>query len=108
MKPKITPSEKKLYEKIIEDATVDCHDEGEQIMGWESIFDENIHTPCPCQIGKQQAVLERISPDDNSNALIGVIILNKTKMRVLIQDIILDNQESMKYINAYKSWCRNE
>lgn len=84
MKQKITPTEKKLYEKIIEDATVDCKDEDEQTAGWECILDENIHTPCTCKIGKQEAILEKISPDDNSNALIGVVKLDKTKIRVLI------------------------
>ncbi len=107
MKPKITPSEKNLYEKIIEDATVDCHDEEEQIYGWECTFDENVHTPCSCVIGKEKAILEKISPDENSNVLIGVIKLNKTTIRVLIQDIILDNSDAMKYINAYKYWCKN-
>lgn len=107
MKSSITPSEKKFREKVIEDATVDCKDEEEQASGWECILDENIPTPCLCKIGKQQAILEKISQDDNSNILIGVIKLNKTKMRILLQDIILDNPEEMRYINAYKYWCKN-
>ncbi len=107
MKPKITPAEKKLYEEIIEDATVDCHDEEEQISGWDCVLDEKIATPCNCIIGKQQAVLEKIAPDDNSACMVGVVRLNKTKMRVLLQDIILENPEAMKYINAYKYWCKN-
>lgn len=107
MKKTITNNQKKFYEKIIEDATIDCKDEDEQAMGWECILDENIPTPCACKIGKQQAVLEKISSDENSNALIGVIKLNKTQMRILLQDIILDDPEAMKYINAYKYWCKN-
>lgn len=107
MKKTITNNQKKLYEKIIEDATMDCKDEDEQTAGWECLLDENIHTPCPCKIGKQQAILEKINPDDNGNTIIGVIKLNKTKIRVLIQDIILDDAEAMKYINAYKYWCKN-
>ena len=104
MKPTITPSQKKIYEEIIEEATVDCHDEEEQISGWECIFDEKITTPCNCTIGKQQAVLEKITQDDNSACIVGIVCLNKTKMRILLQDIILEDLEAMNYINAYKYW----
>lgn len=107
MKPAITPAQKKMYEKIIEEATMDCYNECEQIIGWECLLDENIRTPCSCKIGKQQAMLEKVSTDDNAGAVIGVIRLNKTKIRTLIQDIILEDSEAMKYINAYKYWCKN-
>ncbi len=107
MKPTITSIQKKVYEKIIEEATIDCHDEEEQISGWDCVLDENITTPCPCKIGKQEAMLEKIDFDDKGDTIIGVIKINKTKMRVLLQDIILDNPEAMKYVNAYKYWCKN-
>lgn len=105
MKPAITPAQKKIYEKIIEEATVDCYSEYEVIAGWECLLDEKIHAPRPCRIGEQQAMLEKISSADNAGAVIGVIRLNKTKMRILIQDIILDDAKAMNYINAYKYWC---
>ena len=107
MKITLTTNQKRTYEKIIEEATMDCHDEYEQVAGWECVLDENIAAPRPCKIGKQQAILEKVSMDDNSGAVIGVIRLNKTKIRILIQDIILEDSETMKYINAYKYWCKN-
>lgn len=107
MKPAIKPSEKRIYEKIIEEATMDCYGEYEQIAGWQCLLDENINTPCNCIMGSEKAVIEKIDSDDNGNVVIGVIRLSKTKIRVLIQDIILDNPEAMKYINAYKYWCKN-
>ena len=60
MKSIITSREKKIYERIIEEATVDCKDEYEQISGWICLLDENIATPCNCTIGKQNIVLEKI------------------------------------------------
>ncbi|HIJ01687.1 TPA: hypothetical protein HA363_03475 [Candidatus Woesearchaeota archaeon] len=107
MKSIIAPREKKRYEQIIEEATMDCHDEDEQISGWACLLDDWIHTPCNCTIGKEMAVLEKVDTDDTGNAIIGVIKLNKTKLRVLIQDIVLDNPEAMTYINAYRYWCKN-
>jgi len=107
MKKTISTNQKKLYEKIVEEATMDCHDKEEQIVGWEIVLDENIATPRPCRIGKQEAVLKKISTDDHVGSVMGIILLNKTKMRILIQDIILDDYKAMQYINAYKYWCKN-
>lgn len=107
MKKTITNNQKKLYEKIIEDATVDCKDEDEQAAGWECVLCDNINTPCNCIIGKEKAILEKIGFGDNTNAVIGVVKLNKAKMRILLQDITLKNTEAMRYINAYKYWCKN-
>ena|SRR3989338_1326985 len=106
-KTDLTPNQKKLYEKITEEAIVDCNDDEDQIVGWEIVLDENIATPCPCRIGKQEAVLEKISTDDNAGSVIGIVRLNKTKIRILIQDIFFDDAKAMKYINAYKYWCKN-
>jgi len=107
MKKTIPTNQKKLYEKIAEEATTDCNNEEDQIVGWEIVLDENIATPRPCRIGKQEAVLEKISTDDNAGSIIGIVRLHKTKMRILIQDIILDDAKAMQYINAYKYWCKN-
>ncbi len=74
-KIEVTPTQKKIYEKIIEEATVDCKDEEEQIMGWECVLDENITTPCNCIIDKQQAILEKVSTDDRIGVIIGIVKL---------------------------------
>jgi len=105
MKSIITSREKKLYERIIEEATVDCYGSYEQISGWACLLDECIPTPCDCAIGKEKAVLEKIDADNNGNVVIGIIKLKKSKLRVLIQDVLLENQKAMKYINAYAYWC---
>lgn len=107
MKSTITTRQKRIFEKIIEDATVDCYGEYEQISGWACLLDDNIHTPCNCIIGKVPAVLEKIGTDDGGNVVIARLKLNKAKVRILIQDIILENKTAMNYINAYAYWCKN-
>ena len=103
----LIPSKKKMYERIIEEATVDCYGEYEQISGWACLLDDSIPTPCNCLIGKEKSILEKIDTDDNGNVVIGIVKLNKTKVRILVQDIILENQKAMNYINAYAYWCKN-
>ena len=103
----LIPSKKKMYERIIEEATVDCYGEYEQISGWACLLDDNLPTPCNCIIGKEKATLEKINMDDTGNVVVGIVRLNKTKVRILLQDIILENQKAMNYINAYAYWCKN-
>jgi len=103
MKSTITARQKRIFEKIIEDATTDCYDEYEQISGWAALLEDNIPTPCNCIIGKERVVLEKIGTDDKGMAVIGSIKLNKAKVRALIQDIILENKTATNHINAYNS-----
>ena len=104
---KLNKDDRILFDKIIEDATVDCNSEDEQITGWACIFEENISPPCNCIIGKEkreQAVLEKIEQDGCSNSILGIIKLGKIKIRIPIEDITLEDSKKMKYINAYKYW----
>lgn len=107
MKQKITAAQMKIYEKIIEEATIECYEEYENICGWQCLLDEKIATPCPCKIGKQDTILENIDMDEGGRVVIGIIRLNKAKIRILLQDITIEDSEAMKYINAYKYWCKN-
>jgi len=98
---KLNNDDKILFEKIIEDATVDCNSEDEQITGWAC------SPPCNCIIGKEkreQAVLEKVEQDGRSNSILGIIKLGKIKIRIPIEDINLEDSKKMKYINAYKYW----
>ncbi len=106
-KQKLSNKNKILFENIIEDATVDCKDEDEQISGWECIFDDNIATPCKCRIGKEEAILREIRQDENSPFILGIIEINKKKIRTPIEDLFLEDSESMAYIDAYKYWREN-
>ena len=96
-----------LFGKIIEEATVDCYDEYEQISDWACVLEENIIVPCKCLIGKENAILEKIDMNDNSSEIFGILKLNKSKIRVPIEDISLEDLDSMTYIEAYKYWSKN-
>lgn len=36
---------KRQLDQMIEEATVDCHDESEQLTGWFTMFEENLELP---------------------------------------------------------------
>ncbi|KKP30765.1 MAG: hypothetical protein UR15_C0001G0010 [Parcubacteria group bacterium GW2011_GWA2_31_28] len=101
-KYKFSNADKILFEKIIEDATVDCHDEDEQMSGWFCIIEENIQVPCKCFVGKKEAVLKDI--DQSEDSILGLVVIGNIKIRTLLEDIYIEDKNKMKYINAYKYW----
>src|SRR3989338_9081144 len=107
MKKQITLKQKKIYERIIEEATMDCYEEYEQISGWVCLLGDKIGTPCKCKVAKQDAVLEKIDTDDNDSCVVGVIRFGKSKLRVLFQYISFEPPGDMNYANAYNYWCKN-
>lgn len=104
MKNKLLLKNKILFEKIIEEATMDCYSEYEQIAGWNCVLEDNLIVPCKCLIGKESAILEKIDMNDSSSEIFGIIKLNKSYMRVPIEDISLENINFMSYIEAYRYW----
>ena len=107
MKNKLSLKDKALFEKIIEEATIDCYDEYGQTSGWACVFEENISVPCKCLIGKEIAILEKIDMNNSSSEIFGVIKLNKSKIRVPIEDVSLGDFNSMRYISAYNYWRKH-
>lgn len=99
--------DKILFEEIIEEATVDCYNEYEQISGWVCVLEENIPASCNCLIGKEKAILDKIDSNDSSSEIFGYIKLNKTKIRVPIEDILFEDPNLMKYIDAYRYWRKH-
>ena len=103
----ITPAKKKVYERIAEEATMDCYGEYEQLSGWACLLDESIPTPCECLLGKEKAVLEKIDTDDTGLCIVGKVRFGRLRLRVLFQDISFEQPGAMDYANAYRHWCNN-
>jgi hypothetical protein len=98
------------FESIIEEATIDCYSESEQFCGWFCVLEENISVPCKCFVGKnkkEQAILEKIEQDEHSGSTLGLIKLDKIKVRTPIENIILEDCNGMVFINAFKHWSEN-
>jgi len=57
IKPRIS---KARLEAMIEEATVDCHDESEQVTGWFTMIDEHLAVPFATKILGVLATVERV------------------------------------------------
>ncbi|MFH1641911.1 MAG: hypothetical protein ABIC04_03345 [Nanoarchaeota archaeon] len=75
-------------------------------VGGLPILSDNITVPCKCRLPDEGAVLEKIDTDKNGSCVFGLVRFGKSKLRVLFQDIVLEDLKAMDYVNAYKYWCR--
>lgn len=89
---------------LIEEATVDCYDDSECLVGLSTMIDDNVQFPFPAKvIGENVTVLETI---EENNHIKAVCLRNDKKHKVDILDLKY-NKSSVKgseWIEAYREW----
>lgn len=71
---------------------------------FRKVLEDNIFVPCNCLISGEKAILEKIDTNDLFSEIFGYLKLNKGKIRVPVEDVMLEDSDSMKYIDAYSWW----
>lgn len=97
---------KNKYEKIIDEATVDCYGEYEQFSGWTCFLEEKLPLPLKYVIFGEEADIIGIDTDENGTCVLAIIKKGKEKIRVPVQDLKFKgkNAKYMLWIDAYKQW----
>lgn len=105
IKTKQSKHEKK-FEKMAEEATLDCYGEYEQFSGWSCTLEEKLPLPLKCLILGEEAILTGIETDNNGTSVLGIVKREKWKIRVPIQDIELKDTKAKhaEWIEAYRHW----
>lgn len=101
---KLTENQKRRFEKMIAEATTDCHDEEEVFSGWASTLEDNLPLPLKCFVFGEEAVLVGVDMNEGGGAVLGVVQKSKKKARVPIQDIQVKDKttKSLEWIEAYR------
>lgn len=89
---KMKPNNSK-FERMAEEATLDCYGEYEQFCGWACTLEEKLPLPLSCVVLGEEATLTKIEQDENGTSILGVIKKGKHKIRVPAQDIELTNKK---------------
>lgn len=99
---------KKLTEEqmdaLIEEATVDCHDDEECLTGFSTMIDDNLEFPFPAKvIGENVTVTETI---EENNQIKAVCERAGKKYEVDIIDLKYDYSivKGSEWIEAYREW----
>ena len=104
-----TIKKEKKFQKMAEEATVDCYNEYEQSGGWACTLADELPLPLKCLIFGEEAMLVDVDIDEHGTSVLGVIAKNKKKIRIPIQDVEMVDKKckGLDWILAYCYWIKN-
>ena len=89
----------------IEEITVDCYDEDEQLQGFENAFDEDATFPCRGRVIGEEVQVLRVSQGNNRHELIATCQRNGRRYEIALLDVELDaDPDTSRLIAAYRRW----
>lgn len=92
---------------MIEEATVDCHDESEQITGWFTTFENNLVTPFETSVFGVPVVVESVDLTEREQ-IVAICSRGDARQSIAILDLPLTDPppEGWEWIEAYRLWSR--
>jgi len=94
-------------DKLIEEATVDCYNESEEISGIFTMIEENLAVPFKTTILGVDVTVERIDLNE-AEEIVAVCRRGRARQRVPILDLPLPEPKpkGAEWIDAYRRWAR--
>jgi hypothetical protein len=91
-------------DSLIEEITVDAHDEDEQLMGFENAFDE-ASFPCPGTVVGEDVEVLSVNAAEDRPELIASCQRNSKRYEIALLDIDINaDAETSRLIAAYRHW----
>jgi hypothetical protein len=94
-------------DKLIEEATVDCYNESEQISGFFCVLEERLEMPFTVSLLGVEAVVERIELTD-VDEIVAVCRRGRNRQRISILELPLPHPRpaGTEWMEAYRRWAR--
>jgi hypothetical protein len=95
--------------EMIEEATVDAHDESEQATGWFTMFENELELPFETEVLGVRVTVETIDLRDD-NRIVAVCKRGKEKQVIGITELPLSapRPAGAERIEAYRAWLRGQ
>lgn len=92
-------------DQFVEEATVDCYNEAEQVSGLYTMIEDNLALPFETMLFGSTVVVERIDLTDRDEIL-AVCRRGRERRKVRLLDLPLPSPppEGAKWIAAYRRW----
>jgi hypothetical protein len=92
-------------EEMIEQATVDCHDESEQMTGWFTMIDEYLAVPFETTVLGVAVTVERVDLNRREQ-IVAVCARGRHRQALPILDLPLPTPrpDGAQWIEAYRQW----
>jgi hypothetical protein len=93
-------------DSLIEEITVDCYDEDEQLMGFEAAFDEDASFPCTGTVIGEEVQVLHVSRSDSRRGLTATCQRNGKKYEIALLDIHINaDPATTRLLAAYRRWA---
>jgi hypothetical protein len=94
-------------DKLIEEATVDCYNEAEQVSGLFCMIEERLATPFATEVMGVEIIVEKIDLTDEG-AIVAVCRRGANRQRINILDLPLPSPKPIgsEWIDAYRRWAQ--
>jgi hypothetical protein len=90
---------------LIEEITVDCHDEDEQLTGFENAFDEDANFPFPGTVVGEDVEVLSVAPASYRRELIATCQRSGRRYEVALLDVeIHADAATSRLVAAYRRW----
>jgi hypothetical protein len=99
-------SEARLDE-LVEEATVDCYDESEQISGFFNMLEEQLAVPFTTKLLGAEISVKRIDLTDEEE-IVAICRRGRSRQRISILDLPLPRPRptGTEWIEAFRRWAR--
>ena len=100
------PASTARLEALIEQATVDCHDESEQMMGWFTMIQDHLELPFDTSVLEATARVERLELSARDE-IVAICKRGKSQQAIPILELPLPTPgpDGAEWIAAYRHWC---
>ena len=94
-------------DKLIEEATVDCYNESEEITGIFTMLEENLIVPFATKLLGLEVTVERVDLNE-AGEIVAVCRHGRERQRVPVIDLPSPEPkpEGAEWIDAYRRWAR--
>jgi hypothetical protein len=96
------PTADSILDSLIDEITVDSHDEDEQLMGFANAFDE-ANFPYPGTVIGEEVEVLSVSAADDRRELIATCRRARRTYDIALLDVLIDADTS-RLIAAYRRW----
>ena len=95
-------------DELIDEITVDCYDEDEQLQGFENAFDEHGSLPVSGTVVGERVDIVRIGQGDGRRELIATCRRAGRRYEIALLDIadIKADPQTKRLFAAYRRWIR--
>ena len=94
-------------DKLIEEATVDCYNDSEEITGIFTMLEENLTVPFATKLLGLEVQVERVDLN-KAGEIVAVCRRGRERLRVPVIDLPLSEPKpkGTEWIDAYRRWAR--